>query len=192
MAVLRILLLALVGATGTRVKFEIETPAGEQSFVIKVHEEWAPIGAARFIELVSSGFYNDTRFFRVLPTFMVQFGLSGDPMKNKQWRAMTIKDEPVKVSNKPGYVTFAKTGAPNSRTTQLFINYVDNARLDGMGFAPFGEVEDGGMTAVKSIYNCGEKPNQGQIQSQGNEYLDSQFKELSKITKAYVLDKDEN
>ena len=93
----------------------------------------------------------------VLPTFMVQFGLSGDAAKNAEWRAKTIKDEPVKVSNKPGYITFAKTGAPNSRTTQLFINYVDNARLDGMGFAPFGEVEGDGMevcTRLDSTHPC--------------------------------------
>ena len=96
---------------------------------------------------------NDTRFFRVIPSFMVQFGLSGDPATSSKWRSMTIQDEPVKVSNKPGYITFAKTGAPNSRTTQLFINYVDNGRLDGMGFAPFGEVEGDGMAVVKKIFN---------------------------------------
>merc|ERR1712083_677160 len=90
-------------------------------------------------------------------------------------------------SNKPGYVTFAKTGAPNSRTTQLFINYVDNSRLDSMGFAPFGEVEGDGMSVVKQIYNCGEKPNQGQIQSSGNAYLDKSFPDLSKIKKATLL-----
>jgi len=169
------------------VQFDVETTAGEGSFTVLVHEDWAPIGAARFKELVTSGFYDDVRFFRVLPTFMVQFGLSGDPALNSEWRAKTIKDEPVKVSNKPGYITFAKTGAPNSRTSQLFINYVDNARLDGMGFAPFGEVEGDGMSVVKKIYNCGEKPNQGQIQSSGNEYLDKNFPELSKILKATLL-----
>ena len=80
---------------------------------------------------------------------MVQFGLNGDPAVSSEWRSKTIQDEPVKVSNKPGYITFAKTGAPNSRTTQLFINYVDNSRLDGMGFAPFGEVEGDGMSAPR-------------------------------------------
>merc|ERR1712151_499261 len=99
----------------------------------------------------------------------------------------TINDEKVIQSNKPGYVTFAKTGAPNSRSTQLFINYVDNARLDGMGFAPFGEVEGDGMKVVKTIYNCGEKPNQGQIQSQGNQYLDKEFPKLSKIITAKII-----
>jgi cyclophilin family peptidyl-prolyl cis-trans isomerase len=180
-------------ASGFRVQFDIETKdvPGTESFVIKVNEDWAPIGAARFKELVTAGFYDDTRFFRVIPSFMVQFGLSGDPSTSAEWRSKTIMDEPVKVSNKPGYITFAKTGAPNSRTTQLFINYVDNARLDSMGFAPFGEVEGSGMDVVKKIYNIGEKPNQGQIQSMGNSYLDKNFPELSKIVRARIIEKDE-
>lgn len=171
-----------------RVKFDVETTAGAQSFTIKVNHEWAPIGAARFKELVEAKFYDDTRFFRVLPTFMVQFGLSGDPATSSHWRAKTIQDEPVKVTNKPGYITFAKTGAPNSRTTQLFINYVDNGRLDGMGFAPFGEVEGSGMDIVKQIFNCGEKPNQGSIQSQGNAYLDKDHPKLSKIVSVTMIE----
>mmetsp|Transcript_9340 Transcript_9340/g.18886 ORF Transcript_9340/g.18886 Transcript_9340/m.18886 type:complete len:200 (+) Transcript_9340:2-601(+) len=182
------LLLALSVVRGDfRVKFEVEVVSGTKEFTVRVHEDWAPIGAARFKELVEAKFYDDTRFFRVLPNFMVQFGLSGDPAVSSKWRAKTISDEPVKVSNKPGYITFAKTGAPNSRTTQLFINYVDNGRLDGMGFAPFGEVEGDGMSVVKEIYNCGEKPNQGSVQSQGNSYLDKTFPELSKIKSATLL-----
>jgi len=170
-----------------RVKFDVVTTAGEGSFVVSVHEDWAPIGAARFKELVEAKFYDDIRFFRVIPSFMVQFGLNGDPTKNPEWRAKTIQDEPVKKNNKPGYITFAKTGAPNSRTTQLFINYVDNSRLDSMGFAPFGEVEGNGMEVVKQIYNCGEKPNQGSIQSMGNKYLDKDFPDLSRIVRARVI-----
>merc|ERR1712178_653330 len=104
------------------------------------------------------------------------------------WRSKTIKDEPVKVSNKPGYITFAKTGAPNSRTTQVFINYVDNARLDGMGFAPFGEIEGNGMEAVKKIFNCGESPDQFEIQQQGDQYLESNFPKLTKIESATLID----
>ena len=118
---------------------------------------------------------------------MVQFGLAADPDVSSSWRAKTIMDEPVKVTNKPGYMTFAKTGAPNSRTTQLFINYVDNGRLDGMGFAPFAEVEGDGMKVVKEIHNCGESPQQGTVQSQGNSYLDKKFPELSKIKAATIL-----
>jgi len=175
-----------------RVEFKIQPTAGSEpeTFQVKVNEEWAPIGAARFKELVEAQFYDDTRFFRVIPGFMVQFGLSGDPATSEEWRTKTIKDEPVKVSNKPGYITFAKTGAPNSRTTQLFINYVDNARLDSMGFAPFGEVDDDGMKVVKRINNVGEGPNQGQIQSQGNEYLDGSFPQIGKIVSVRII-KDE-
>ena len=135
------------------VQFDVVTTDGPGRFQVPVHEDWAPIGANRFRDLVEEKFYDDTRFFRVIPSFMVQFGLSGDPAKSAEWRSLTINDEPVKESNKPGYITFAKTGAPNSRTTQLFINYVDNARLDGMGFAPFGEVVGKGMDVVRKIYN---------------------------------------
>ena len=100
-------------------KFDVESTAGAESFTLLVHEDWAPIGAARFKELVEANFYDDTRFFRVIPSFMVQFGLSGNPATGAEWRAKTMKDEGVKRSNKPGYITFAKSGAPNSRTTQL-------------------------------------------------------------------------
>merc|ERR1740130_34361 len=182
-----------VSAADFQVQFDVMTTDGLQNenFVVTVHEDWAPIGAARFKEAVNAGFYDDTRFFRVIPSFMVQFGLSGNPKTSKEWSSKTIQDEPFKVSNKPGYITFAKTGAPNSRTTQLFINYADNARLDSMGFAPFGEVEGNGMDVVRKIFNCGEGPNQGQIQSQGNKYLDKEFPLLSKIVKATVLPKTE-
>ena len=180
-----------VVAADFRVKFDVITTAGPESFTVLVHEEWAPIGAARFRTLVESKFYDDARFFRVMPTFMVQFGLNGDPSVSAAWRAKTIQDEPVKVSNKPGYITFAKTGMPNSRTTQLFINYVDNKQLDDMGFAPFGELEGNGMDVVKKIYNCGEKPSQGMIQKKGNEYLDQFFPDLSRIVTARVVDTEE-
>ena len=137
-----LLLTAGAAAADFRVKFEVEVPSGAKEFTVLVHEDWAPIGAARFRELVEAKFYDDTRcvagvgvgagspnrqprhtwrcrFFRVIPNFMVQFGLNGDPEVSSSWRAKTITDEPVKVTNKPGYMTFAKTGAPNSRTTQV-------------------------------------------------------------------------
>lgn len=174
-------------AADFEVQFDLKTTEGEESFTVAIKEEWAPIGAARFKELVEAKFYDDTRFFRVMPTFMVQFGLSGDPKTSTTWRNKPIKDEPVQHSNSPGTITFAKTGAPNSRTTQLFINYADNQNLDGMGFAPFGEVKGGGMKVVKNIYNCGEKPNQGNIQSQGNKYLDESYKYLSQIIRARIV-----
>merc|ERR1712194_598258 len=185
--------LGVIGEPDFIVEFvvkQLEQETENKTFRVKVHPDWAPLGAARFKELVEAKFYDDIRFFRVIPNFMVQFGLSGDPAKNAEWRAKPINDEPVKESNKPGYITFAKTGAPNSRTTQIFINYVDNARLDGMGFAPFGEVMDNGMETVKQIYNCGEKPNQGKIQSDGNAYLDKDFPQLSKVVTARVVTED--
>eukprot|EP00965_Chrysotila_dentata_P236465 6201328-Pleurochrysis_carterae.AAC.1 len=177
-----------------RAEFVVETTEGQQSFTVRVHPDWAPLGVDRFKELVEvcdaecvmlarhaefwsclpacrcspAKFYDDTRFYRVLPKFVVQFGLSGDPETNALWRSKPIKDDPVTATNKPGTITFAKTSAPNSRTTQLFINTQNNARLDGMGFAPFGEIEGSGMDVVAKLYNCGEKPNQGEIQSRGN------------------------
>merc|ERR1719162_2482025 len=170
-----------------RVKFDVKTEAGAGSFIIKVTEAWAPIGAAHFKKLVEKSHFDDTRFFRVIPSFMVQFGISGDPKVSDVASKDTINDEKVIESNKPGFITFAKTGAPNSRSTQLFINYSDNARLDGMGFAPFGQVEGTGMDVVKQIHNCGESPAQGQIQSQGNAYLDKSFPKLSKIISAKII-----
>mmetsp|Transcript_13148 Transcript_13148/g.15934 ORF Transcript_13148/g.15934 Transcript_13148/m.15934 type:complete len:202 (-) Transcript_13148:161-766(-) len=170
------------------VEFKVETTKGEDSFIVDVHPDWAPIGAARFKELVEAQFYDDIRFFRVIPGFMAQFGIPGDPALAAEWRSKTINDEPVKESNKRGYITFAKTGAPNSRTFQLFINYSNNANLDGMGFAPFGKVRDGGMSVVDAIYPIQERPNQGQIQSEGNAYLDSKFPECSKLISVRVVE----
>merc|ERR1719326_596714 len=118
---------------------------------------------------------------------MAQFGLNGKPEVQKKWSAGPIKDEKVIKSNTPGRITFANTGAPDSRTTQLFINYGDNARLDGMGFAPFGKVLGDGMKVVEDIFNIGEKPNQGKIQSDGNKYLNAEFPQLSYIKSARVV-----
>jgi peptidyl-prolyl cis-trans isomerase A (cyclophilin A) len=131
-----------------RVKFDVSVPSGDASFIMNVDPEWAPIGAARFKELVQSKFFDGCRFFRVIPGFMAQIGINGDPAISAEWRAKTINDEAVLKSNLRGYVSFAKTGAPNSRTTQFFINYGDNSRLDGMGFAPFGIIEDTGALSI--------------------------------------------
>lgn len=116
-----------------------ETSAGD--FVIEVHEDWAPRGAARFRELVEAGFYDECRFFRVIEGFMAQVGMNGDPEVQAEWQFNTIEDDPVVESNTRGYVSFATSG-PDSRTCQFFINYDDNSRLDAMGFAPFGKVID--------------------------------------------------
>jgi peptidyl-prolyl cis-trans isomerase A (cyclophilin A) len=170
-------------------KFQVSffTNAGE--FVVEVNRDWAPIGADRFYNLVKNGFYDDTAFFRVVPGFMAQFGLSGYPKINAAMRTAQIQDDPVKKSNLRGYVSFAKTGAPNSRTTQLFINYGDNSRLDGMGFAPFGQVSEKGMKAVDAINSqYREQPQQGRIQSQGNEYLRGNFPDLTYILAATIVE----
>ena len=179
-----------------RVKFDVEVTTGPGSFVVEVHPEWAPIGAARFKELVEASFFSDLRLFRVIDGFMAQFGIAADPKEAAQWKTKTIKDEKVVESNKPGYLSFAKTGAPNSRTTQLFINFGNNANLDGMGFAPFAKVVEG-MDVVNAIYKVGEGapsgpgPEQGKIQSQGNAYLKEKFPKLSFITSAAIEAKQE-
>jgi peptidyl-prolyl cis-trans isomerase A (cyclophilin A) len=165
-------------------KVKFETSAG--TFVVEVHRDWAPIGAERFNELVTAGFYDDCRFFRVVPGFMVQFGMNGDPAVNARWKN-EIQDDPVRRSNKRGFMTFAKTGQPNSRTTQVFINFGDNSQLDADGFAPFGQVVEG-MQNVDAIYSgYGERPDQGAITSRGNEYLNASFPNLDHVIKATIL-----
>ncbi len=155
-------------------------------FVIEVKRSWAPIGADRFYNLVKNGFYDNCRFFRVVPKFMVQFGINGDPAVTAAWEQANMKDDPVKKSNTPGYVTYAKTSMPNSRSTQVFINYGDNTFLDGQGFAPFGKVVVG-MNVVDSIYSVyGETPDQGRIHMGGNEYLEKNFPKLDYIKSAVI------
>jgi peptidyl-prolyl cis-trans isomerase A (cyclophilin A) len=161
-------------------------------FVIEVHRDWAPNGADRFYNLVKMGFFDDTRFFRAIDGFMVQFGISGDPAVAKKWQEQGIPDDPVKQSNKRGFVTFAQRGTPNTRGTQVFINYGDNSRLDPT-FAPFGQVVQG-MEVVDSLYKgygegapMGAGPDQGLIQAQGNAYLDSKFQKLDSIKHAEVI-----
>jgi peptidyl-prolyl cis-trans isomerase A (cyclophilin A) len=172
-------------------KVRFETNKGD--FVIEVRREWAPNGADRFYNLVKNGFYNEGRFFRAIPGFMVQFGLNGDPKVSAAWRTQAIKDDPVKQSNVRGAVSFAMAG-PNTRTTQIFINYGDNSRLDGMGFSPFGRVVEG-MNVVDQLYADygegapqGKGPSQGRIQQEGNAYLNSEFPKLDYVKKATIID----
>mmetsp|Transcript_40512 Transcript_40512/g.77393 ORF Transcript_40512/g.77393 Transcript_40512/m.77393 type:complete len:208 (+) Transcript_40512:50-673(+) len=174
------------------VTFDVVLGKGEYgSFTMEVHPEWAPLGAARFKELVETSFFPAVRFFRVVPNFVVQWGIHGDVDTQAQWRDATIKDEPTIESNKKGYVTFAKSG-PDTRTTQMFINYKDNANLDAMGFPPFAKVIDG-MDVVEAIYSgYGESPNQGRIQQEGNKYLKSSFPRLSYIKAARFGGKDDS
>lgn len=166
--------------------FRVLFTTSKGPFTVEVHRDWAPNGADRFYELVKDGFYDGNRFFRVVPNFVVQWGIAGDPAVQAKWRDKTIPDDPVVQSNKTGTITFAKTGSPNSRTTQLFINLKDNPGLDGQGFAPFGQVING-LNVVESLYSgYGEMPDQNQIQTQGNAYLQSQFPMLDYIQTAKI------
>jgi peptidyl-prolyl cis-trans isomerase A (cyclophilin A) len=170
-------------------KVKFETSKG--NFVVEVHRDWAPKGADRFYNLVKSGFYNDVRFFRVISGFMAQFGISGNPQTMTEWRDKPIQDDPVKQSNKRGMLTFAMAG-PNTRTTQVFISYADNSRLDDMGFSPIGQVVSG-MDVVDKLYSGygegaprGSGPSQGLLQQQGNAYLKKDFPKLDYIKKATI------
>jgi peptidyl-prolyl cis-trans isomerase A (cyclophilin A) len=165
-------------------KAAFDTSVGK--FVITVHRAWAPLGADRFFNLVKNGFFDETRFFRVVPNFMVQFGINGDPAIASAWMPARLKDDPASGhSNKKGLVTFATSG-PNSRTTQVFINFKDNGFLDSQGFTPFGEVTAGMDVVEKITDQYGEKPNQGQIQSAGNTYLKASFPKLDYVKKATI------
>lgn len=180
---------ALTDQAPATFKAEFDTSKGK--FTIAVTRAWAPNGADRFYNLVKNGFYNDVRFFRVIPDFMAQFGIHGTPAIQKAWRGAQLKDDPVKQSNRRGYVTFAMAG-PNTRTTQLFVNFRDNSNLDAMGFAPFGEVSVG-MDVVDQIYNGygegaprGKGPDQGRLQAEGNVYLNKDFPKLDFIKTATI------
>ena len=198
--------LALVAATAFAQSM-LENPAGlrEQApatykarfdtskgaFVIEVVRDWAPNGADRFYNLVKNGFYDNVRFFRVISGFMVQFGISGDPKISSPWREARIPDDPVKQSNKRGFITYAMAG-PNTRTSQVFINFGDNDGLDRQGFSPFGRVVTG-MNVVDSL-NAeygegaprGRGPDQGRIQMEGNAYLTKDFGRLDFVKKATI------
>jgi peptidyl-prolyl cis-trans isomerase A (cyclophilin A) len=172
-------------------KAKFTTTKGD--FVIEVHRDWSPNGADRFYNLVKLGFYDDTRFFRAVDGFMVQFGINGDPAVNAKWQEQGIQDDPVKQSNKKGFVTFAQRNTPASRTTQIFINYGDNSRLDGMRFAPFGQVAQG-MDIVDSLYKgygegapMGAGPDQGRIQAEGNTSLDAKFPKLDGVKSVAIV-----
>jgi len=164
-------------------RVKLDTTAGP--VVIQVTRAWAPLGADRFYNLVKNGFYDDVRFFRVIPGFMAQGGMNGDPAIQKVWGRANFNDDPVKGSNTRGMVTFAKTGAPNSRSTQIFINYGNNANLDSQGFAPFGQVISG-MEAVDKFEAYKNVPDQGMITAEGNAYLQKDYPKLTVIKKATI------
>lgn len=167
--------------------FKVKFTTTVGNFTVEVHPNWSPLGAARFKEMVTSGFYKDIGFFRVLPDFMVQFGIHGDPKVSPIWKAKQIADDPKgKASNTRGMISFATSGA-NSRTTQIFINYKDNSKLDPQGFTPFAMVIEG-MNVVSSIANVGQRADQGMIHEQGNAYLKKNFPQMDYVNSAVIVE----
>jgi peptidyl-prolyl cis-trans isomerase A (cyclophilin A) len=173
-------------------KFQVKFDTSKGEFVVEVTRAWAPNGADRFYNLVKNGFYSDCKFFRIIEGFMAQFGINGNPKISAVLRSAPIKDDAVKQSNTRGYVTFAMAG-PNTRTTQLFINFGNNASLDGQNFPPFGKVVEG-MKVVDSLYNKygegaprGTGPDQSRVQMEGNAYLEKSFPNLDYIKAATIV-----
>src|SRR5882724_251848 len=171
-----------------RVRFE----TGQGAFVVEAHREWAPQGVDRFHELVAAGFFDDSRFFRVVSGFIAQFGIPGDPKVTAAWQGRTMPDDPVRQSNTRGALAYAMTG-PGTRSTQIYINLADNTRLDAQGFAPIGRVTSG-MEVVDRLYSgYGETAGggmrggkQGKILSGGNAYLDAAFPKLDRLLRARI------
>ena len=181
---------AKLNATGPD-SFVVRFTTSRGSFDVKVHRAWAPRGADRLYYLAANGFFDGVRFYRVISGFMAQFGAHGNPDVARGWDGRNLLDEPVKHSNVRGTLTYAM-GGPNSRTTQLFINFANNARLDGMGFSPVGAVVTG-MPVVDSLYSgygegapSGQGPDQGRLGSEGNAYLMREFPKLDSIVAATV------
>jgi cyclophilin family peptidyl-prolyl cis-trans isomerase len=169
-------------------KFRARFDTSQGAFVIAVEREWAPLAADRFYNLVKNGFYNDSRFFRVLDGFMAQFGLHADPDVQSAWRSANLNDEPVTKSNTRGFVSFTRESSPNSRYTMIFINYKDNSFLDADGFAPFGQVASG-MDVVDRLYSgYGRQniPDQRRILRDGNAYLQSEYPKLDFVKTATI------
>lgn len=173
--------------------YKVKLTTTEGDIVVQVTRDWAPKGADRFFNLVKLGYFADVSFFRVIPGFMAQFGIHGEPTVNEKWREARIDDDPTgKQSNKRGYLTFAMAG-PNTRTTQLFINLVDNPNLNDMGFAPFGQIVEG-LDLIDKIHGGygegqprGMGPSQPLVQMQGNAYLKKEFPELDYIKSAAIV-----
>lgn len=193
---LAVLFMAMTGPAPSpapkTVKVKFTTSKGD--FVIEVTREWAPRGVDRFLELVKAKFYDDCRLYRVVPNWVVQFGINGDPKINARWKDAKIQDDPVKQGNTRGRVSFAMAG-PNTRTTQLFINFADNSsKLDAKGFAPIGEVIEG-MDVVDKFYSGygdlpergGKGPSQGRAEKEGNAYLNKDFPQLDFIKTAQII-----
>lgn len=175
-------------------EFVTRFTTSEGKFEIQVHRQWAPQGADRFYNLCRLGFYDEVRFSRVVPGFIVQWGLNGIPPVTRAWKERTIRDDSVRASNTRGRIAYAMTG-PDTRTTQVFISLVDNSRLDSTGFAPFGEVVDGMEVVDRLFGGYGEESgggmragNQGPVEEGGNVYLDEHYPELDHIVRVEVID----
>lgn len=173
-------------------KFTVKLVTSKGDMLVDIDRSWAPKGADRFYNLVKIGYFQDVAFFRVIEGFMAQGGIHGHPKVAAAWRNAKIEDDEVKESNKPGYLSFATAG-PGTRTTQFFVNFGDNTRLDGMGFAPFGKLRD--MDVLNKLYAgygegapMGRGPDQGMVQRQGNTYLKARFPDLDYILSAEIVE----
>jgi peptidyl-prolyl cis-trans isomerase A (cyclophilin A) len=179
---------ALTAKAPAMFKAKFDTSKGV--FVVEVHRDWAPFGADRFYNMVANGFFNGVRFFRVIPGFMAQFGINGNPAVTAAWNKADLKDDPPnKQSNMRGFITYGTTGRPNSRGTQVFINYKDNSFLDPQGFVPFGQVVEG-MEVVDMLNSeYGSKPQdaQARISAEGNKFLMATFPKLDFIKTATLV-----
>lgn len=173
--------------------FQVRFTTTEGEFTIQVYRDWAPLGADRFYNLVRAGYYDGNRFFRVVPGFMAQFGVHADPAVEEAWRGRTLPDDPVLQSNRRGTIAFAMKG-PDTRSTQVFINYRDNQALDGNGFAPFGRVVDGMMIVDRLNGEYGEPapegrgPDERRLVTEGEDYLRREFSDLDRIERAELVE----
>lgn len=174
-------------------KYRVRFDTTKGPFVVEVVREWAPRGADRFVELVQGRFYDGARLYRVRPKFVVQFGISTDPKANQLWKQLRLVDDPVKQSNLRGFVSYATDG-PNTRTTEVFANLVDNKRLDARGFAPFGKVVEG-MDVVDGFYSYGEVqslggpgPDPAKMETLGDEYIQRSFPRMDQIRTARITE----
>lgn len=170
--------------------YQVKFTTTRGDFTVAVTRAWAPVGADRFYNLVKHHFYDNAGFFRVVPGFVVQFGISAYPPVSAAWANANIKDEPVVGSNKRGYLTYAKTSMPNTRSTQVFINLKDNPGLDRQGFSPFGVVDAEGMKVVEMLYDqYGDNgPDQEQLAKLGKPYVDKNFPKVDIIKSATLID----
>jgi len=173
-------------------QFRVRFETSEGDFVVEAHRVWAPLGTDRFYNLVRAGFFDDSRFYRVRAGYIAQFGIPGDPEVSTVWRDRAMPDDPVRETNVRGSIAYAMTG-PNTRTTQLYINLVDNTHLDAQGFAPFGQVIEG-MEAVDQLYAGYDEAagggmrggRQGSIFEEGNAHLDREFPKLTRLERAVI------